>query len=79
MDTTGVELIEAFLASNGIAGFRNPLTELGLAEVEPTILYQDNQPAIQVAQGIRNLVSKTKHLGLCVWKLEKAKTIPSSG
>ena len=69
--TTGAELTEAFLASNDIVGFRNLLTELGLAEEEPTVLYRDNKPALQVAQGIRNLVSKTMHLDLCVWKVEK--------
>ena len=69
--TTGAELTEAFLASNDIAGFRNLLSELGFVLEEPTVLYQDNQPAIRIAEGNRTLGSATKHLSLRVWKLKE--------
>ena len=37
----------------------------------PTIIYEDCQPAIAVAEGDRNLASKTKHLELRTWKLRE--------
>ena len=42
-----------------------------MVEENPTVLYQDNQPAIQVASGNRNLASKTKHMDIRVWKLKE--------
>jgi hypothetical protein len=71
VSTTGAELTEAFLASNDIVGFRNLLGELGFVLQAPTVLYQDNQPAIQIAEGRRNLASKTKHMDIRVWKLRE--------
>jgi hypothetical protein len=67
--TTAAELTEAFLASNDIMGFRNLMTELGFELDGPTVLYQDNQPAIQVVEGERNLGSVTKHMSIRTWKL----------
>ena len=69
--TTSAELTEAFLCSNDIVAFRNLMNELGMVEEKPTVLYQDNQPAIQVASGNRNLASKTKHMDIRVWKLRE--------
>ena len=71
VSTTGAELTEAFYASNDIVGFRNLLCEIGFRLQAPTVLYQDNQPAISVAEGARNLASKTKHMDIRVWKLRE--------
>jgi len=46
------------------------MTELGFMLEGPTVLYQDNQPAIQVAGGARNLGSVTKHMSIRTWKLK---------
>jgi hypothetical protein len=69
--TTAAELTEAFLASNDVMGFRNLMVELGFELEGPTVLYQDNQPAIQVAEGERNLGSVTKHMEIRTWKLKE--------
>ena len=44
--TTAAELKEAFLLSNGICGIRNLMEELGLPLDGPTVIYEDNMPAI---------------------------------
>jgi hypothetical protein len=69
--TTGAELTEAFLASNDVMGFRNLMTEMGFELQGPTVMYEDNQPAIAVAESNRNLASKTKHMEIRVWKLRE--------
>jgi len=69
--TTGAELTELFLASNDVMGFRNLLRELGFVLQGPTVMYEDNQPAIAVAEGERNLAQKTKHLEIRTWKLRE--------
>ena len=66
--TTSAELTEAFLASNDVAGFRNQMREMGFVLRCLAVLYQDSQPAIQVAEGQRNLASATKHMDIRVWK-----------
>ena len=69
--TTGAELTELFLASNDVVGFRNLLREIGFVLQGPTVMYEDNQPAIAVAEGERNLASKTKHMDIRTWKLKE--------
>jgi len=69
--TTGAELTELFLASNDVMGFRNLLREIGFVLQGPTVMYEDNQPAIAVAEGERNLAQKTKHLEIRTWKLRE--------
>lgn len=71
VSTTGAELTEAYLASNDVVGFRNLMQELGFRLQGPTTMYEDNQPAIAVAEGNRNLASKTKHMDIRVWKLRE--------
>ncbi len=58
--TTAAELTEAYLASCDIEGFRNINEEIGLRVNEPTILYQDNQAAIQITMNRGSLSKKTK-------------------
>ena len=69
--TTGAELTELFLASNDVVGFRNLLRDIGFVLQGPTVMYEDNQPAIAVAEGERNLASKTKHMDIRTWKLKE--------
>ena len=58
--TTAAELTEAYLAACDIEGFRNILTEIGLRPEGPTILFQDNQSAIQIAMNRGSLSKKTR-------------------
>jgi hypothetical protein len=58
--TTVAELTEAYLASCDIEGFRNINEEIGLRANGPTILYQDNQAAMQITMNRGSLSKKTK-------------------
>jgi hypothetical protein len=58
--TTCAELTEMYLASCDIEGFRNLNAEIGLRDDAPTILYQDNQAAIQIAMNRGSLSKKTR-------------------
>jgi hypothetical protein len=58
--TTCAELTEAYLASCDVEGFRNLNAEIGLRDDSPTILYQDNQAAIQIAMNRGSLSKKTR-------------------
>ena len=58
--TTAAELTEAYLASCDVEGFRNLNEEIGLKNEEPTVLYQDNQAAIQIAMNRGSLSKKTR-------------------
>ena len=69
--TTAAELKEAFLLSNDICGIRNLMEELGLPIDEPTLIFEDNMPAIQVINGERNLADTTRHLEINTWKLRE--------
>jgi hypothetical protein len=58
--TTASELTEAYLCSCDVEGFRNINAEIGLRANEPTVLYQDNQSAIQIAMNRGSLSKKTR-------------------
>ena len=71
--TCSAEAVEAALAANGIAAFRYLVKELGFKTEEPTVLHQDNQAAIQVAEGFStsgsSSGSKARHIMIRVAKL----------
>lgn len=58
--TTSAELTEIYLCSCDVEGFRNILAEIGLKPDGPTMLYQDNQSAIQIAMNRGSLSRKTR-------------------
>jgi hypothetical protein len=58
--TTAAELTEAYLCACDIEGFRNMNEEIGLKADGPTVLYQDNQAAIQITMNRGSLSKKTK-------------------
>jgi hypothetical protein len=58
--TMAAELMEAYLASCDVEGFRNLNEEIGLRNEKPTVLYQDNQTAIQIAMNRGSLSKKTR-------------------
>ena len=47
--TTWAEMVTMFDCTIDILGLRNLLAELGLYQENPTVIYQDNQSAIQIA------------------------------
>jgi hypothetical protein len=78
--TTAAELTEAYLLACEIEGFRNLMSEVGLRQKGPTILYQDNKAAIQIAMNRGSLSRKTRGTDLRVLtlrnKVEDLKVVP---
>jgi hypothetical protein len=78
--TTAAELTEAYLCACDVEGFRNINEEIGLGAEGPTILYQDNQSAIQIAMNRGSLSKKTRAMEVRVLavrnKVEDMKVVP---
>ncbi len=78
--TTAAELTEAYLCACDVEGFRNINEEIGLRAEGPTILYQDNQSAIQIAMNRGSLSKKTRAMEVRVLavrnKVEDMKVVP---
>ena len=78
--TTAAELTEAYLLACEIEGFRSLMGEIGLKQMGPTYLYQDNQAAIQIAMNRGSLSRKTRGTDLRVLtlrnKVEDLKVVP---
>ncbi len=60
--TTASELTEAYLLACDVEGFRTLNEEIDLKQNEPTILWQENQSAIQIAMNRESLAKKTRAL-----------------
>ena len=67
--TMKAEITECYHASCDVVALRNLMAEVGLFQDDPTLIYQDNQPAIQVAEN-RGVMSKaSKALQIRVYGL----------
>jgi len=60
------ELIEFSTACNKVSGMRNMMSEVGMHENEPTVVYQDNEAAIQIAKNRGSLSNRSRHIDLKV-------------
>jgi hypothetical protein len=58
--TTAAELTELYLAACDVEAMRNLNDELGLKQNGPTVIYQDNQAAIQIAMNRGSLSRRTR-------------------
>jgi hypothetical protein len=56
------ELIEFWIAANKVSGFRNIMEEMGLAQQLPTVVYQDNESAIQIEMNRGSLTNQSRHI-----------------
>jgi hypothetical protein len=56
------ELIEFSIAVSRMVGFRNIMFEMGLEQAEATIIYQDNEAAIQIAMNRGALSKQSRHI-----------------
>jgi hypothetical protein len=78
--TTAAELTEAYLLACEVEGFRSLMSEVGLKQKGPTVLYQDNKAAIQIAMNRGSLSRKTIGTDLRVLtlrnKVEDLKVVP---
>ena len=62
--TTWAEMVTMFDCTIDILGLRNLLAELGLYQEEPTVIYQDNQSAIQIANNRGSLGKASRAMDL---------------
>ena len=69
--TTTAELTEGYLCSNHVMGFRNIMSEMGFDLSDPTVIYQDNKPAIDIANNNRQMSESTKHMDVRVFKVRE--------
>ena len=60
--TTHDELIEFSISANRAAGFRNIMSEMGLEQKKATVIYQDNEAAIQIALNRGSLSKQSRHM-----------------
>jgi hypothetical protein len=78
--TTAAELTECHLCACDIVGFRELMKEIGLEQRGPTIIFQDNQAAIQIAMNRGSLSKKTRAMDVRVFsvrnKIEDMKVVP---
>jgi hypothetical protein len=78
--TAAAELTEAYLCACDVEGFRNINDEIGLRAEESTIMYQDNQSAIQIAMNRGSLSKKTRAMEVRLLavrnKVEDMKVVP---
>ena len=64
--TCEAEATEFFLCTRDVERLRNLMGEVGLFQQEPTVIYQDNQPAIQVMMNRGSLPNRSKAMDICV-------------
>jgi hypothetical protein len=78
--TAAAELTEQHLCVCDVEGLRNLMEKIGLTQTEPTIIYQDNQAAIQIANNRGALAKKTRAMEMRTLtvrnKVEDMKVIP---
>ena len=71
VSTTGAELQQAAVTALDVVGLRNLLGEIGFLQSKPTIVYCDNQPAIQIAHNEGSMSAKSKHLDIRIFKIRE--------
>ncbi len=78
--TTAAELTELYLCTCEVEAMRNLNDEIGLKQNGPTVIYQDNQAAIQIAMSRGSLSRKTSatetHTLTVHNKVEDLKVVP---
>ncbi len=78
--TAAAELTEQHLCACDVEGLRNLMKEIGLEQTDPTIIYQDNQAAIQIANNRGALPKKTRAMEMKTLsvrnKVEDMKVVP---
>jgi len=67
--TMKAEITECYFASCDVVALRNLMAEVGLFQHEPTLIYQDNKPAIAVAENKGAMSKASKALDIRVYGL----------
>ncbi len=78
--TAAAELTEQHLCACDVEGFRNLMKEMGLEQLNPTVIYQDNEAAIHIANNRGALGKKTRAMEMRTLavrnKVEDVKVVP---
>jgi len=78
--TTAAELTEQYLCSCDVEGLRQLMSEVGLHQQRPTVIWQDNMGEIQIAMNRGALAKKTRAMSMRTLsvrnKIEDGKVIP---
>ena len=78
--TAAAELTEQHLCACDVEGLRNLMREVGLEQLDPTTIYQDNQAAIHIASNRGALAKKTRAMDMRTLavrnKVEDMKVVP---
>jgi hypothetical protein len=78
--TAAAELTEQHLCACDVEGLRNLMKEVGLEQLEPTKIFQDNQAAIHIANNRGALAKKTRAMDMRTLtvrnKVEDMKVVP---
>ncbi len=78
--TAAAELTEQYLCACDVEGYRNSMQVMGLLQDGPTVTWQDNQAAIQIAMNRGALAKKTRAMDMRVMpirnKIEDMKVVP---
>ena len=78
--TAAAELTEQYLCSCEVEGLRQLMSEVGLHQQQPTVIWQDNQATIQIAINRSALAKKTRAMNMRTLsvrnKIEDGKVIP---
>ena len=72
ISSTAAEFAELFFCAMNIKRMRNFLEEIGMCVTEPTLCYQDNQPAIKIAEGTKTAgAASTKAMNIRYSKVQE--------
>jgi hypothetical protein len=78
--TAAAELTEQHLCACDVEGLRNLMKEVGLEQLKPTTIFQDNQAAIHIANNRGALAKKTRAMDMKTLsvrnKIEDMKVVP---
>ncbi len=78
--TAAAELTEQHLCACDVEGLRNLMKEIGLEQLLPTTIFQDNQAAIQISNNRGELSKKTRAMDMRTLavrnKVEDMKVVP---
>jgi hypothetical protein len=56
------EIIEFSIAANKVVGLRNMMDEMNLSQDKPTVIYQDNEAAIQIVKNRGSMSGQSRHI-----------------
>ena len=71
LSSASVETEAACHAALDVVGIRHLLEEIGIWYNKPVVIYEDNQPTIQVANNERSLADAGRHLETRNYKLSE--------